>query len=82
MKHKYSFDEMMNLLAIWIEILYGKEVLEKLGLQSRVKDIVTCFANSNRPYYEGKKDAPHFFFRYPVDELIRELSEELPVYGS
>lgn len=79
-EYKYSSEERLELLSEWIEILYGKRIAEGLNLNQRVEAMAIRHAEANRPYYEGKSDAPHFYFVSPVDSLIRELSEELPEY--
>ena len=79
-KLKYSYDERINLLAIWIEILYGKGILEKSSLQSKFDEIAKSHGRLNKPYYDGKKDAAHFLCINPFDALIHKISEELPAY--
>jgi len=78
-KDNYSQDERMNLLNTWIENLYGKKILESLNLKSKIKQIAENHRKANQPYYEGE-EAPHYHFMPPFDELISNLSEELPPY--
>lgn len=78
--YEYPFAERLNLLGSWIDILYGKEVADNLGLKTRVDEISKRHMETNRSYYEGKDGAPHFFFMPPVESLIGALSEELPPY--
>lgn len=79
-ERKYSFDERINLLAVWIEILYGSKVQEKLNLHATVVEIAKRHGRLNKPYYDGDKMAAHFFCRNPVDVLIRKISDDLPAY--
>jgi len=74
-------DESRKLLSEWIEILYGKKVLESLDFDQRLEDILATHARMNRPYYEGDSEAPYFVFMPPVRCLIKELSKELGEYG-
>ena len=76
-----SLDEKLNLLSDWIRTLYGRDVLMNLRLQSRVDKIAEIRVKVNLPYYRGEEGAGHFILAPTVDTLLRQLSEELPLYG-
>ena len=79
-RHKYTHDERIDLLSKWIEILYGKETLERLGIDRMVHAIGVKNLNLNIPYFECEEYALHYGVRAIVDILIEKLSEDLPVY--
>lgn len=59
-RYDYKFDVRLNLLSIWIEILYGRETLNTCDLPSRRKEISSRYVKLNQPYYAGTKGAAHF----------------------
>ena len=79
-EREYSLDEQLNLLDTWIGILYGEDVTKNLGLKQRVNEIAERRVMINLPYYQGEEGAAHFRLAPPVDSLVRQLSEEFPVY--
>lgn len=68
----------LDLLCQWVDILYGSGRSAELKIRERELEIDRQNTETNRPYYEGKKGAPHFYFEKPIDTLIDKLSEELP----
>jgi hypothetical protein len=76
----YSCDERVSLLDTWISVLYGEDAATNLRLQSRVAKIAEQNYKVNLPYAQGKEGAAHFILASPVDTLLRQLSEELPLY--
>ena len=79
-EYQYDSAEKIELLKIWLEILYGEENTKSLNINQRVKTISGRHVKANIPYYQGKEGAAHYHFVSPVDALIRELSDELPEY--
>ncbi len=79
---EYSDDERMGLLAVWIEILYGKEVLEDLRLESKVKKIIARQKRLNEPHCSENKSKSHLAGKNTIDALIYKISESLPEYES
>jgi hypothetical protein len=80
-QYKYTHDERMDLLSKWITILYCKETLERLNISQMASAIGDKNSNLNHPYFEDKKNVPHYYVKPIVEILIEKLSESLPVYG-
>jgi hypothetical protein len=78
-ERKYSLDERMSLLSSWIDILYGKDVSQKLNLKSRVAEIADRSLKANLRCYEDM-GAPHFRFASPVNSVVYQVTKELPLY--
>ncbi|MCK5681702.1 peptidoglycan-binding protein [bacterium] len=79
---EYSVDERVGLLAIWIEILYGKEVLEDLRLETKVKKIIAKQKRLNEQLCSENKSKSHLAGKNTIDALIYKISESLPEYES
>ena len=74
-----SHDQQISVLCGWIDVLYGENASECLNINTKVGDITGRNLQANLRCYEDV-DAPHFRFASPVDSLVRQVSEELPLY--
>jgi hypothetical protein len=68
----------LDLLCQWVDILYGLGRSAQLRIRERYVEIGHDITELNRPYYQGKKGAAHFYLGEPIEVLIDKLSEELP----
>jgi len=81
-RNEYSDDRKLVLLKNWIEILYGRLVLDSLSLDELYKSMSSTESRTNAAgFSELGFDRPTFTLMNPIDSLIRRLSDELPVYG-
>lgn len=79
----FSSDERIGLVRDWIDILYGKEVADKLNIEGRVQETMARNAGVSESFHESSNELHHncILFMNPVDSVVRDLSKELPSYG-
>jgi hypothetical protein len=70
----------LDLLCQWIDVLYGSGSSVELKIREREREIGRRMSEANRPYNEDVQGAIHYYFGPPIDALIEELSEELPLF--
>jgi hypothetical protein len=68
----------LDLLCDWVDILYGAGRSAELGIRERVGELGRRNVEANRPYYERRPGAAHWYFGKPMDVVLEELSKELP----
>jgi len=80
--YKYTNDECIELLSVWIKILYGAGIATNINICQKIDTISENRAELNRPYYENRMEGIHFHFAPVLPYVITLISKELPEYSS
>lgn len=75
-----DLDSHIEVMERWIEILYGREVLQRFDLKARADTILNRNVLANDPWHKGDENAAHFHFIPVADSLLRGLARDLPPY--
>lgn len=83
LEKSFSSEARIDLVRNWIDILYGKEVADKLNIEGRVKETMARNAGVSESFHESNNELHHncILFMNPVDSVVRDLSKELQSYG-
>jgi len=80
-RKRYGEDRATKLLNQWLDILYSEGTSERLDIKGQCHKKGLRYFKANIPYYENNGDAPHFYFGNPFDNVLEEISQELPPYA-
>jgi len=69
----------VRLLNQWLDILYGTGTALGLDIEGKCRQKRQRYAQANIPYYT-EDNAPHFYFGNPFDNVLEQVSSELPPY--
>lgn len=75
--NKYSEQEIIDLMEIWIIVLFGKEVAKNIDINSQLNKIKEDNIKANKPYYDGIVESAHYYFEAPVITLINTISKKI-----
>jgi hypothetical protein len=77
----YTHNECIDLLSVWIKILYGADIASNINIRQKIDTICAKRVELNRPYYENRMEGTHFHFAPVLPSVITLISNELPEYA-
>jgi len=80
-QNRYGERRAVWLLNQWLNTLYGEGTADRLDIEGRCREKGQRNIRMNLRNYLGDENAPHFYFRNSFENVLEDVSGELPPYA-